>query len=104
MDKPRKQAHTTGRKITKMILADGNVNTEAQLKPAPTGNASASITPAERLALLQTDFADLQAHGFTVAILATKGKLIVGITHPLVALGFENEQLTFGGVPVVKAE
>lgn len=102
MDEPRKRARITGKKTTKTpILAGENASTEAQLKPAPTENVCVNITPAERLALLQTDFADLQTHGFTVAILATKGKLVVGITHPFVALGFEDGQITFGGLPVV---
>jgi hypothetical protein len=80
MASQEKPDDTTGKPPEKTpILASVDVNTEAKLKLAQTKNENASIEIASILALLQTDFSDLQSRGLRVAILARENKLYASI-------------------------
>jgi hypothetical protein len=80
MEPQKKQDITIGKQPgSTPILASAEGNTAASLKAAPTKNESASIEIASILALLQTDFSDLQSRGLKVAILARENKLYASI-------------------------
>lgn len=80
MASQEKQEDTTGKQPAKTpILASADVSTAVKSKPAQTKNENASIEIASILALLQTDFSDLQSRGLRVAILARDGKLYASI-------------------------
>lgn len=80
MDEPKKQDITTGKQPEPTpILASEKESTAESLKPAPAKNENASIEIASILALLQTDFSDLQSKGLKVAILAKDGRLYASI-------------------------
>jgi hypothetical protein len=80
MDELKKQDITTGKQPEPTpILASAEGDTAASLKAAPTKNESDSIEIASILALLQTDFSDLQSRGLKVAILARENKLYASI-------------------------
>jgi hypothetical protein len=82
MASPEKQDTTTGKQAEQPILASVSGNTAEKSKPAQVKNGSASIEIASVLALLQSDFSDLQSNGLRVAILAKEGKLYASIEYP----------------------
>jgi hypothetical protein len=83
MDEQKKQDITTGKPDEQTpILASEKPSMAGKSKPAQTKNESASIEIASILALLQTDFSDLQSRGLRVAILARDGKLYASIEYP----------------------
>ncbi len=80
MDKQEKQDITTGKQPEPTpILASAEGGTAAKSKPVPTKNESASTEIGSILALLQTDFSDLQSKGLKVAILARENRLYASI-------------------------
>ena len=80
MDKPEKPDITTGKQPEPTpILADGKGSTAASSRPAPAKNENASIEIASILALLQTDFSDLQSKGLKISILARGNRLYASI-------------------------
>jgi len=80
MDEPKKPDITTGKPEEQTpILATEKPSMAASLKPAQTKNESASSEIASILALLQTDFSDLQSRGLKVAILAKENRLYASI-------------------------
>ena len=80
MASQEKQDTTTGKpEEPTPILAQEKPDMAARSKPAPTQNESASIEIASILALLQSDFSDLQSKGLRVAILARENKLYASI-------------------------
>ncbi len=80
MDKQEKPDITIGRQPEPTpVLASAEGSTAAKSKPAPAKNESASIEIASILAVLQTDFSDLQSKGLKVAILARENKLYASI-------------------------
>lgn len=98
-----KQGITTGNGKGKTpILASAKENTAAVSKPVPIASESASITPAEVLALLQTDLSDLQSKGFTVAILVNGNGLVMALSHPAYKIGFADKHITLDGIQVVR--
>lgn len=83
MEKQEKQDTTTGKPQGSVsILASEKESTAASLKPAPMKNENASTEVALILALLQTDFSDLQSKGLKVSILARENKLYASIEYP----------------------
>ena len=82
MEQPEKLDITTGKPPAKTpILASDGGSTAESSKPAPVTNESASIAVASILALLQTDFSDLQSNGLRVVILARDNKLYASIEY-----------------------
>jgi hypothetical protein len=83
MGSQEKQDITTGRpQDSAPILANDEGSTAGGLKTAPTRKEYNSTEIALILALLQTDFSDLQSKGLKVAILAKDGKLYASIELP----------------------
>ncbi len=83
MDEQKKQVTTTGKQPAPVsILANESASTAVNSTPAPTKNESASTEIALILALLQTDFSDLQSKGLKVSILARENKLYASIEYP----------------------
>ena len=103
MENTTKPGITTGSGSTKPILASEKESTAAVSQPAPTVQESASITPAELLALLQTDLSDLRSQGFTVAILANGNGIVMALAYPEHKIGFVEKHITLDGTPVVQA-
>ena len=108
MAKPEKQDTTTGKPPEQTpILAGGEGDTGASLKAARTKNENASIEIASILALLQTDFSDLQSRGLRVAILARENRLYASIEWHGHALGISDtgkKSILLDGKPVVEYE
>src|SRR5690349_5728396 len=82
MESLEKQDTTTGKHPEQTILASASASTAEKSKPAQVKSGSASIEIASVLALLQSDFSDLQSSGLRVAILAKEGKLYASIEYP----------------------
>jgi hypothetical protein len=103
-----KQDDTTGKQPEKTpILASAAVGTAEKSKPAQVKNESASIEIASILALLQTDFSDLQSKGLRVAILARENKLYASIEwegHALAVSDTGKKAITLDGKPVTEYE
>jgi hypothetical protein len=103
-----KQEDTTGRQQEKTpILASASVSTAERSKPAPTKNESASTEIALILALLQTDFSDLQSKGLKVSILARENRLYASIEyqgHALAVSDTGKKSILLDGKPVVEYE
>jgi hypothetical protein len=108
MDKPEKQDSTTGKPPEPTpILASEKGSMAARSKPARTKNESASTEVALILALLQTDFSDLQSKGLRVAILARENRLYASIEwegHALDVIDTGKKSITLDGKPVVEYE
>lgn len=80
MESLEKPDTTTGKQDEKTpILAQEKPSTAELSKPAPTKKENASTEAASILALLQTDFSDLQSNGLRVVILAKDNKLYASI-------------------------
>ncbi len=99
-----RQAVTTGKPPIKTpILASGDGGTGEPSKPVRTKPVSASITTvAEILALLQTDFYDLQSLGLKVTVMGKNGRLYMAVEYPEHNLDTGNGHFTIDGVPVSK--
>jgi hypothetical protein len=108
MEPLEKQDDTTGRQQEKTpILASAAVGTVEKSKPAQVKNESGSTEIASILALLQTDFSDLQSKGLRVAILAKDGKLYASIEyhgHLLTVSDTGKKSIVLDGKPVVEYE
>lgn len=109
MESLEKQDITTGKpQGSTPILASENASTAASLKPAPTKNENSSINDvALILALLQTDFSDLQSKGLRVAILARENKLFASIEwadHALAVSDTGKRAILLDGKSVVEYE
>jgi hypothetical protein len=108
MASQEKQDDTTGRQQEKTpILASANVSTAEKSKPAPMKNESASTEIALILALLQTDFSDLQSKGLKVSILARENRLYASIAwegHTLGVSDTGKKSILLDGKPVVEYE
>ena len=77
------------------------------MTPAPAKNANASIEIASILALLQSDFSDLQLKGLRIAILAKGNKLYASIEFPGHALDVSDtgrKAILLDGKPVTEYE
>jgi hypothetical protein len=89
------------------ILAQGKRSTAASSKRARTKNESASTEIALILALLQTDFSDLQSRGCRVAILAKENRLYASIEwegHELDVRDTGKKSILLDGKPVAEYE
>jgi hypothetical protein len=108
MEKQEKQDTTIGKPQGSVsILASEKESTAASLKPAQTKNENASTEIALILALLQTDFSDLQSKGLRVSILARDNKLYASIEyqgHALAVSGGSKKSILLDGKPVVEYE
>jgi hypothetical protein len=108
MEPQEKQVITTGKSPEPTpILASGNASTAGKSTPAQAKNESASISVASTLALLQTDFSDLQSKGLRVSILARDGRLYASIEWPSHALSVSDtgkKSILLDGEPVVEYE
>ena len=108
MESQEKQDITTGKpQGSTPILASEKENTAEPLKVAQTKNESDSIEIASILALLQTDFSDLQSKGLRVAILARENKLYASIEykgHVLEVSDTGKKSILLDGKPVVEYE
>ena len=108
MDKPEKPDTTTGKQPEPTpILASEKGSTAARSKAAPTKSENASTEIALILALLQTDFSDLQSKGLRVAILARENRLYASIEwegHVLGVADTGKKSITLDGKPVVEYE
>jgi hypothetical protein len=108
MEKQEKQDTTTGKpQGSTPILASESASTAELLKPAQTKNESASTEVALILALLQTDFSDLQSKGLRVSILARDNKLYTSIEyqgHALTVSDGSKKSILLDGKPVVEYE
>lgn len=108
MASQEKQEDTTGKPPEKTpILASVEESTAAKSKPAQTKNENASIEIASILALLQTDFSDLQSRGLRVVILAKENRLYASIEyqgHVLAVSDTGKKSILLDGKPVVEYE
>jgi hypothetical protein len=108
MESLEKPDDTTGKQQGKTpILASAAVGTVEKSKLAQAKNENASIEIASILALLQTDFSDLQSKGLRVAILARDGKLYASIEyhgHELAVSDTGKKSIMLDGKPVVEYE
>jgi len=108
MESQEKQEDTTGKPPEKTpILASAGVNTAVKSKPAQTKSENASIEIASILALLQTDFSDLQSRGLRVVILAKENKLYASIEwegHILDVSDTGKKSILLDFKPVVECE
>jgi hypothetical protein len=108
MESQEKQDITTGKPPEQSpILANENASTAAKLKHAQAGNEYASIEIASVLALLQSDFSDLQSKGLKVAILARGNKLYASIEyhgHALTVSDTGKKSILLDGKPVTEYE
>lgn len=108
MASQEKPDDTTGKQPTKTpILADEKGSTAAKSKPAPVKSEGDSIEIALILAVLQTDFSDLQSKGLRVAILAKDGKLYASIEwegHTLAVSDTGKKEILLDGKPVREHE
>lgn len=108
MDKPEKPDITTGKQPEPPpILASEKGSMAANSRIARTKNESASTEVALILALLQTDFSDLQSKGLRVAILARENRLYASIEwegHALAVIDTGRKSITLDGKPVVEYE
>jgi len=92
------------------ILAEEKPATEESLTPAQMKNENASIEIASILALLQTDFSDLQSLGLRVVILARANRLYASIEWQGHALEVRDtgkkskRSILLDGKPVVEYE
>jgi len=108
MESLGKQDTTTGKPPdSTQILASESVSTAESLKPAQTKNESASTEIALILALLQTDFSDLQSKGLKVSILARESRLYASIEwqgHALDIRDTGKKSILLDGKPVAEYE
>jgi hypothetical protein len=108
MEKQEKPDTTTGKQPAPVsILARENASTAEPLKPVQTKNESASTEAALILALLQTDFSDLQSKGLKVSILARENRLYASIAwegHTLGVSDTGKKSILLDGKPVVEYE
>ena len=108
MELPEKQDITTGNSPEPTpILASEKGNTAESSRAAQTKKENASIEIASILALLQTDFSDLQSRGLRVVILARENKLYASIEWKDHALGVRDtgkKSILLDGKPVVEYE
>jgi hypothetical protein len=103
-----KQETTTGKPPEKTpILASESASTAARSKPVPAKNENGSTEIASILALLQTDFSDLQSKGLKVSILARENRLYASIAwegHALEVSDTGKRAILLDGKPVVEYE
>lgn len=108
MDDTKKPDITTGKQPEPTpILASAEGSTAGRSKPAQMKNENANIEIASILALLQTDFSDLQSKGLRVAILARENRLYASIEwegHALDVIDTGKKSITLDGKPVVEYE
>jgi hypothetical protein len=108
MDEQEKQDITTGKpQNLTPILASENASTAVKSKPVPAKNGNGSTEIALILAVLQTDFSDLQSKGLRVAILARENKLYASIEYPghdLAVSDTGKKAILLDGKPVVGYE
>jgi hypothetical protein len=108
MESQEKQDTTIGKpQDSTPILASVKESTAEPLKHAQTKNESASTEIALTLALLQTDFSDLQSKGLKVSILARENKLYASIEyhgHTLSISDTSKKSILLDGKPVVEYE
>ena len=108
MDDGTKPDITTGKQPKQTpILAKGKGSTAGRSRIAQTKNENASTDIALILALLQTDFSDLQSRGCRVAILAKDGRLYASIEwegHELAVRDTGKKSILLDGKPVVEYE
>ena len=108
MESQEKPDTTTGKQPEpKPILAKGKGSTAANSRHAQVKNENASIEIASILALLQTDFSDLQSRGCRVAILAKENRLYASIEwegHELGVRDTGRKSITLDGTPVTEYE
>lgn len=108
MDEPEKPDTTTGKQPEPPpILASGEGSTAGRSRHARTKKESDSTEIALILALLQTDFSDLQSRGLRVAILARENRLYASIEWEGHALGVSDtgkKSILLDGKPVVEYE
>lgn len=108
MASQEKPDDTTGKPPEKTpILASGGVSTAEKSKHAQAKSENASIEIASILAVLQTDFSDLQSKGLRVAILAKENKLYASIEYQGHALSVSDtgkKSILLDGKPVVEYE
>lgn len=111
MESLEKQDTTTGKPEEQTpILANENADTAEPSKPALTKNENDSIEVGSILALLQTDFSDLQSRGLRVVILAKNNKLYASIEFEGHALDVRDtgkkakRSIFLDGKPVVEYE
>jgi hypothetical protein len=108
MELQEKQETTTGKLPEKTpILASESASMAASLKPAPVKNESGSTEIASILALLQSDFSDLQSKGLKVSILAKENRLYASIAfdgHELAVSDTGKKAILLDGKPVAEYE
>ena len=108
MESLEKPDTTTGKQPEKTpILASVSASTADKSIPAPMKNENASIEIASILALLQTDFSDLQSKGLKVSILARENKLYASIEykdHVLAVSDTGKKSILLDSKPVVEYE
>lgn len=108
MESPEKQDITTGRPPEETpILANAGEGTVESSKPVPAKSEGASIEIASILALLQTDFSDLQSKGLRIAILARESRLYASIEwtgHTLEVRDTGGKVILLDGRPVTEYE
>lgn len=108
MDEQKKPDTTTGKQPNSApILASESGSTEARSKPVQAKNESDSIGIASTLALLQTDFSDLQSKGLRVVILAKGNRLYASIEwqgHALDVRDTGKKSILLDGKPVTEYE
>lgn len=108
MESQEKPDTTTGKPDEPTpILARAKRNTAGRSKAAQVKNENASIEIASILAVLQTDFYDLQSRGLRVAILAKGNRLYASIEWEGHELGIRDtgkKSITLDGKPVVEYE
>lgn len=89
------------------ILASEKPSTAGKSKPAQVKNEGDSTQIALILALLQTDFSDLQSKGLKVAILARENRLYASIEwtgHTLDIRDTGKKSILLDGKPVAEYE
>ena len=108
MESLGEQDTTTGKQPGKTpILASAEGSTVEKSKPAQAKNENASIEIALILAVLQTDFSDLQSKGLKVSILARENRLYASIAwegHALEVSDTGKKEITLDGKPVAEYE
>jgi hypothetical protein len=108
MESQEKQDATTGKPLEKTpILASAAGSTVVKSKPVQAKSESDSTEIALILALLQTDFSDLQSKGLKVAILARENKLYASIEfpgHDLAVSDTGKKAILLDGKPVAEYE
>lgn len=101
MDTKKPDSITGKPRESTLILASESDNMGEKSKRVQPKTASASIKAGLILAVLQTDFSDLQSKGLKVVILAKNKHLYFSVEYPGHELGFDTGNITLDGKKVV---